>query len=307
MIVFEARNSYELLVSFLFGKYLMACDVERVAIMALNIDKRINVSALADCGVDIQMISAPRSNLGIKVLTTLLRQHPFKPWLVKRIFLFHEISPLLLSRLFGAEINVVEHGEINYRNIRHVYASLSVFHPYLLVKRLLGQHFVGDGRIFSSVYLKDPTGSPTALTKKVLPLRLETYYDALDPAEKNALSLVFARSATDFSSITAKYTLVTQPFSELGVMTETRKIEMYRSMINAPDCDLLIKPHPKETTDYTRVFPGATILDQTAPFELTWLAGLRNTVIYTVSSSVGRMPGMNVVTLGDSYLDEFKH
>lgn len=307
MIVFEARNSYELLVSFLVGKNLMACDGEKVAIMGLNIDKCLNVSAIADCGIDIQMISAPRRKLGIKLLTRLMRHQTIKPWLIKRVFLFHEISPLLLSRLFGAEINVVEHGEINYRNIRHVYANLSGFHPYPLLKRLLGQYFVGDGRIFSSIYLKDPTGSPPALRHKVLPLRLETYYDALNADEKSALSLAFRSNLNNFAYAKAKYTLVTQPFSELGIMTETRKIQMYRSIINAPDCDLMIKPHPQETTDYTRVFPGATILDQTVPFELTWLSGCRNTIIYTVNSSVGRMPGMNVVTLGDSYLNEFKH
>jgi hypothetical protein len=307
MIVFEARNSYELLVSFLFGKYLMACDREQVAILALNLDARLNCSAIENCGMVIESITAPRGKLGLRVLTTLLRRHGLISRLIKRAFLFHEISPLLIGRLLGVEINIVEHGEINYRNIKDAYAKSTPLHPYPIVKRLFGQSFVGEGQLFSHVYLKDPSASPASLHKKVLPLQLETYYDAMTATDKSALLLLFSCTSLEISSTTAACTLVTQPFSELGMMTEARKIEMYQSILTAADCELFIKPHPRETTDYALAFPRATILDQKAPFELLWLAGLRNTMIYTVNSSIGRIPGMHVVTLGDSFLDEFKN
>lgn len=308
MIIFEARNSYELLVSFILSKHLIAIQPEQqVAILTVNLDPELNHQAIEGCGIQVLAISAPRYQVTLRLLFQILKSRAIGFRQMKRLFLFHEISPLSLLGFLGKEVNLLEHGDVNYQDIAIVYASFTSRHPYPILKRLFGHSFIGEGKLFSHVYLKDPSAAPDPIRSKVISLDIETYYDAMTTVDKQALSDLFLYDTLAISPRASARIIATQPFSELGMMTEDQKINMYQSILLEDPQSNYIKPHPQETTDYCRAFPDAVILDQKTPFELFWLEGFRSAELYTVHSSISRMRGMNVVRLGETFLNGYRN
>lgn len=64
--------------------------------------------------------------------------------------------------------------------------------------------------------------------------------------------------------------LITQPFSEDGYISEEQKYEIYSAIINkfCRNKQIVIKPHPREITNYKEKFPQALILNNGFPLEL---------------------------------------
>lgn len=61
--------------------------------------------------------------------------------------------------------------------------------------------------------------------------------------------------------------LITQPLSEDRLMTEEEKIELYKVTVDMTP-NLIIKPHPREKTDYRLAFPDVAIIGQEIPLEI---------------------------------------
>lgn len=68
----------------------------------------------------------------------------------------------------------------------------------------------------------------------------------------------------------AETILLTQQFSNLGMMGEGQQLDLYRRLGEGPlkGVSLLVKRHPDDPLDYRDVFPGAEILSQPFPAEL---------------------------------------
>ncbi len=68
---------------------------------------------------------------------------------------------------------------------------------------------------------------------------------------------------------TKKIVLVTQPLSEDNIMTEQQKRSFYSDiMSNYPADEFVVKPHPREQTNWQSVFPNAPIISRQVPMEL---------------------------------------
>ncbi|TOA61696.1 lipooligosaccharide sialyltransferase, partial [Vibrio parahaemolyticus] len=68
----------------------------------------------------------------------------------------------------------------------------------------------------------------------------------------------------NFESLSGKNILFTQPISDL--VTEDGKIELYKEIAEKYNITV-IKPHPRECTDYTKHF-SCLILDKFIPAEV---------------------------------------
>ncbi|MBO7483931.1 MAG: hypothetical protein J6T55_02270 [Alphaproteobacteria bacterium] len=69
-----------------------------------------------------------------------------------------------------------------------------------------------------------------------------------------------------------KVLLVTQPLSEDNIVSEADKIDVYRSIISQYNTDdIVIKPHPRENTNWRNIFPDIPVIPQLAPAELLGL------------------------------------
>jgi hypothetical protein len=79
--------------------------------------------------------------------------------------------------------------------------------------------------------------------------------------------------------------LLTQPFSELSLMTEVEKIKFYKDFIFNYDGEIVIKPHPLEHTDYSTLFPYIKIIDKKIPIEIFALNNFKFNKVISVNSS----------------------
>ncbi len=91
----------------------------------------------------------------------------------------------------------------------------------------------------------------------------------------------------------ARVLLVTQPMSEDNIMSEADKIAIYKSIIEKYQDKIIIKPHPREITDYQKFFPNIEVFPKTAPVELLKLLVPEINRIATFFSTAG-------VNLGES-------
>lgn len=68
---------------------------------------------------------------------------------------------------------------------------------------------------------------------------------------------------------TANLIFLTQHFSNMGIMDEKEQEELYRYLYEThlKNFRLLIKKHPDDKTDYSKVFPGAKVIQEIFPSE----------------------------------------
>ena len=82
--------------------------------------------------------------------------------------------------------------------------------------------------------------------------------------------------------------LLTQPLNEDNNCTEEDKIKGYALLLKEhafSETHLIIKPHPKENTDYQKYFPNATIIDKDFPIELMVLLNINVNNVITLFST----------------------
>lgn len=85
-----------------------------------------------------------------------------------------------------------------------------------------------------------------------------------------------------------KVLLITQPLSEDHIMSEDEKIAVFDSIIKQYGSDnIIIKPHPREWTDYKKYFPNIEVFPKTAPFELLKLVAPKMNKVATFFSTAG--------------------
>lgn len=84
-----------------------------------------------------------------------------------------------------------------------------------------------------------------------------------------------------------KYLLVSQTFSEDGLMTVLEEIELYKRLLGDIDVSLLcIKPHPRERLkNYSNIFPGAVVFRKKVPVQIFNLEKIVFNKVYTICST----------------------
>lgn len=92
----------------------------------------------------------------------------------------------------------------------------------------------------------------------------------------------------------ARVLLVTQPMSEDNIMSESDKIAVYKSIMEQYREKIIIKPHPRETTDYRKFFPNIEVFPKTAPVELLKLLVPEIDRVVTFFSTAGVNLGQSV-------------
>ena len=83
--------------------------------------------------------------------------------------------------------------------------------------------------------------------------------------------------------------LITQPLSEDNMMTESDKIELYSRIVNNYGAEnVVVKPHPREKTNWSDVFPDMPIISRQIPVELlTKLVSLNRVATFFSTAAFG--------------------
>lgn len=228
----------------------------------------------------------PRRNSRIK----LLIQFPF---LRKKGIRYYGFDHLKYAKyIYGKnEFELLEDGTLNY-----------VPYPYRskpnLEKRIrqliwsplccMDVPFAGYESTCKKIHL---TGlSPTGEVYSSPKLSLRSFSDLWHSADAEKRDLVNAVFGMDESwSLrlqSVRKIVLTQPLSEDGFLSEAEKLSIYSKILEAiGNEDVVIKPHPRETTDYKRIFPNVPILDLPVPMQLFALNNIRFEEAYTLFSS----------------------
>lgn len=99
---------------------------------------------------------------------------------------------------------------------------------------------------------------------------LENLWDKKTKTEKNKIANIFNVTPETLELLETKSViLITQPLSEDNIISEEEKITLYKSILKNYDLNsVVIKPHPREKTDWSSIFPNTPIIPQQVPAEL---------------------------------------
>lgn len=148
-------------------------------------------------------------------------------------------------------------------------------------------------------------------SKKVIENNKSKMLSCIDDETKSKLLFIFLGDF-DINQYNGKSLIITQPLYEDGLLdSELEKVSLYRNIIdsNGYEAEFIIKPHPRENTNYKKYFKNCTILTGRYPLEIVdYFKDLNFDKIITVSStSINSINNCNKkITLGWDYLNEYK-
>ncbi len=123
--------------------------------------------------------------------------------------------------------------------------------------------------------------------KKYTELRLQEMWDGASDYKKDIILQTFGIERDELSKLqSAKTIILTQPFIKDADLTIQEQIELYKPYIEKySDEGVIIKPHPRETLDYARFFPQATMLPAGVPIQIYNVLGVRFDRAVTICST----------------------
>ena len=138
-------------------------------------------------------------------------------------------------------------------------------------KKGRGYLYWGDSPFCTAVESEDAARCTLFSPEKLVTFSKKALLESLTPAEKSAVRGVFlTRPLPDDPAALADATLLlTRSFVADGLMDQATQDAMFRAVAaKYADGPLYIKTHPRDTTDYQTLFPGAVVLERTMPSEV---------------------------------------
>ena len=150
---------------------------------------------------------------------------------------------------------------------------------------------IGLSSKIRKIYLTGLLPIPESIEKKVEIVKIKSLLEKISEKEKIKILNIFnlnLNKIENLINIKNKILLITQPLSEDGIITEKEKIEIYKEIIKKNNFDkIYIKPHPREKTDYKKIFSeyGVQIIEKNFPLELLNFLQIKFIKIITIFST----------------------
>lgn len=186
---------------------------------------------------------------------------------------------------------IIEDGIGNYADLPE-YKEFPPIQKFLLAK-IFGKHIrkiydgFGTHPNVKEIYLTKEEGYSDLIKDKVVVKKLDKLMKSIDEDNKNKILKIF--NADEIMKLNIQKTdilLLTEPFTEGFELTIEEEIEIYKKMISKYDYNrIVIKPHPRETKDYSEYFPDIRVITTKFPLELFDLMGIEFQKILTIHSS----------------------
>ncbi len=163
-----------------------------------------------------------------------------------------------------------------YANLVTPFATdlISVYPTYVLSDGLgdsvLFPKWMKDSRIKMCYATRLGNDWEKDVSKKLIVTDLKQKWNEKSKEEQNVIAHAFNVEPQLLLSLNQKKViLVTQPLSEDGIVSEKDKIRLYQSILSQYNQkDVVIKPHPRETTDWGRLYPDIPIIPRQIAAEL---------------------------------------
>lgn len=236
-------------------------------------------------------ILTPLSQIGKAWLVLKLRFYAATKFrFVRYAHIYGQDNLLITSPLIGAsKMSVIEDGLANYLPYTNK-------RKFKLFKRFLGgplmsKETLGYSDCVDKIYMTELAPIPESLKNKAIVVNLHDMWEKCTKSQENRILSLFnldKDTVEQFQSISS--VLLTQPLSEDKALSEEEKVNLYSGIIK--NAKIAIKPHPRELTNYKKIFPNAIVLKPYLPIELITLIGVKFSDVYTVFSTAALgMPG----------------
>lgn len=139
----------------------------------------------------------------------------------------------------------------------------------------IGYVFCGYDRFTKSVEINCIQGVEIRrlARKKLVECPRKPMFDSLTKSELEILEQIFLRDIPVFDDRNSAL-MITQPLFEDGIVSsESEQIEIFRKLAekHCGGYTLVIKPHPRDNTDYHAVFPDSIIINKNMPLEVIFM------------------------------------
>lgn len=266
MNVFVCKTLWEIYVSLLVSlRDYNESDKKSIFIIEETYENSSKINQLSKAN-HIEQVIPFKLNQN-KIIKGLLFWYRIKASLHRKLKSFldteYDIKLFIDQGVFGQyfikhnkEVDLYEHGNGNY--------VVGAYPNYKFVKKLLGiTEGYGRHEKVKRVFLTDVEKAPVDIKHKALELDIDGHYTLLSESDKFFINNLF-----NIPEIKSNNILLTQPLSEDNVCSENEKVDIYKSIINKYHGDVVIKPHPREITDYNIHFPEIEIINNDFPFEI---------------------------------------
>lgn len=219
---------------------------------------------------------------------------------LKILFIAKIINPSIIygqDHLLGAEMlinkykfHLFEDGYVNYKikeinKINKTITFLDLIKEKIFkIKKI--QPF-GLEKNVEKVYLTGLAEIPEIIKSKTEIICIEQLWNEKTDEQKNQILSFYNLNTHFLSKIKERsFLLITQPLSEDEILSEEEKIDIYRNITKNIDLsELVIKVHPREKTEYKKLFPKALILDTPFPSQILKLVNISFSKIITLYST----------------------
>lgn len=139
------------------------------------------------------------------------------------------------------------------------------------------------------IYLTGIAEIPKIIKNKVEIVNLKEKWEQLSFEEQEEILKIFDLKNSDlikWQKLENKTLLITQPLSEDGIISEKEKIEIYKEIVEKNKSEnIMIKPHPREKTNYKNIFPSIELIEGKFPLEILMLLGINFKEVVTIFST----------------------
>lgn len=201
---------------------------------------------------------------------------------VKRIVSFSDHDAITQYFIKNKKyVDLYEHGGVNYK-VEFNEIDQKIKEIIFRMKKPYGR-----SEYVRNIYLRGTGKIPEDIKEKVKLIELEELWNTIDKESRNRILEIFGLDLKKLEAIGRKSVILfTQPFSEDRVITEKEKIDLYKKIVkNYNRNELIIKNHPREKTNYEKIFSDITILERGFPSELLTLVGIKIKKVITISST----------------------
>ena len=203
----------------------------------------------------------------------------------------------LLMLFVGDDVEIYGHGHTQFSYMFYEYENSYLIEDGLANYRKLESNFISNRLLnFLGLYIKgSKSGYGTHENIKKVYLTYEGFCDVSSKAEIIDLNALWENLSLEdhlkilkifnFSNLeNIDVLLITQAFSEDNLMDLNEEMMIYSEIVEKYP-NIIIKPHPREVKDYSKIFPDNTVLDKHFPVELLVLMGIKIEKTVTISST----------------------
>ncbi len=148
---------------------------------------------------------------------------------------------------------------------------------------------LGLSEKIKKIYLTGIAEIPEIIKNKVEIVNLKEKWQQLSFQEQEEILKIFDLKNSDlikWQKLENRILLITQPLSEDGIISEKEKIEIYKEIVEKNKSEnIMIKPHPREKTNYKNIFPNIELIEGKFPLEILMLLGINFKEVTTIFST----------------------